>query len=424
MNNSTPLPPAPLYGLDLGRLRERLSALGGPRPETATPAPRKDAALHTVLGGAERGECVVVQREYAASHCHGPLPLQRLWQRSGRAFATLGKDPALADFDFRRTLFIDTETNGLAGGAGTYAFLVGIAFWEGDRFVVEQFFMRHPSTERALLEQLAPSLDRFDSFVSFNGKSFDLSVLETRFILNRQPRALKGRLHLDLLHPARRLWSMRLNSCRLGILEQRILGLARSEQDVPGYEIPLIYNDFLRTGRVEALKRILYHNHQDLLALAALAAHMLDCVDAPDDRIGPFGQDLFSLGRLHDDEGERDAAERLYRQALRAPLAAPHRREVVRRLARLLKRAARWEEAVPLWRTLVREGQFDGYEELAKYYEHQVREIATALKVVDTALARLPLSAEQRDALNYRRSRLVLKAARHGEPCEANEATQ
>jgi len=200
-----------------------------------------------------------------------------------------------------------------------------------DAFYVRQFFMRHPSQEEALLNNLASLLEKYDSFVTFNGKSFDLPVLETRYILARQPRALKRRLHLDLLHPARRLWKLRLNSCRLGHLEERILQLTRHEADVPGYLIPQLYNDFLRDGDPTPLKAVFYHNHKDLLSLASLAVHMTRMYDTPEHYAAPHGQDFFSVARLYEDNRQWERAEHGYRRTLQFPIPQNLRYHCMRR---------------------------------------------------------------------------------------------
>ncbi len=414
--------------LNIDALRQRLRQVGGParlsageaRLPPVAPA-RGGDALAAVLGGeAHEAGCHVIAARYEGTHRHAGVPLDALWHCDGGALATLGKDRSLACFDFRRTLFLDTETNGLAGGAGTYAFLVGVAYWEGDHFEVRQFFMRHPQEERALLAALQPLLDRFESFVTFNGKSFDLPVLETRFILARQPRALKERPHLDLLHPARRLWRLRLESCSLGTLERRILGTMRDESDVPGYLIPHLYNTFLRDGDARPLRGVVYHNHQDLLALAALAVQMTRICGDPEQHAAPHGQDLFSLARLYEDSREWTRAEWCYRHALLAPIPLGLRRDCLCRLSLMLKRLGRWDDATTLWRSVIGQGELYPYIELAKYHEHQSRDLASAERAVLAAFGAdrdgaLHLSPGDRADLRHRLTRLRRRLAPRGE---------
>ncbi|MBA3534655.1 MAG: ribonuclease H-like domain-containing protein [Ardenticatenales bacterium] len=409
--------------LNMEALRQRLRQVGAPVRSTPPPSVRQspapvDGSLKESLGGEEIEGCHVITASYEAAHHHAGIPLQSLWQSQGQALAWLTSDPSLNHFDFRETLFIDTETNGLAGGAGTYAFLIGVAYWAEGSFHVQQFFMRHPREEAVVLARLSPLLERFSSFVSFNGKSFDLSVLEARYILTRQPRALKKRPHLDLLHPARRLWKLRLPSCSLGSLEQRILGASRDQSDVPGYLIPQLYNTFLRDGNAAPLQGVFYHNHQDLLALAALAVYMVRLCTDPERHTPPHGQDHVALGRLYDDNQQWEQAERCYRRALTMPLPQSLRSDCLCRLSLLLKRAARWEEATSLWRSLLDTGVLYPYIELAKYHEHQSRDLAAAERAVLAALD-LSLTHEEALALTHRLERIRQKQQRQvaNPPC-------
>ncbi|HYN87947.1 MAG TPA: ribonuclease H-like domain-containing protein [Ardenticatenaceae bacterium] len=405
------------------RLREISPGTSAPAPTPARPAVRSQGLVE-VLPGREvvngAGACYVVEAHYPLDHHHGGVALMDLAEPHGPAVACLAKDEALANFDFRRAVFLDTETNGLAGGAGTYAFLVGLAYFDGDCFQLRQFFLRHPSEERALLAELEPFLARFDGVVSFNGKSFDLPVLETRFILARRSNPLSRCLHLDLLHPARRLWKLRLDRCALGDLERHILATHRPEADIPGWLVPRYYNDYLRSGDAGVLRALFLHNHHDLLALAALSVHMARlCADgAADTEHAPVhhGSDLFSLGRLYEETNRLDEAEAAYRRALRAPLAPHLRLEAVRRLALLLKRQERWEAATAIWEKLLGRGQLFPYEELAKYFEHRSRDYVAAERLVTEALrehqrGQLRLQQEEVAAMRHRLARLRRKRA-------------
>jgi uncharacterized protein len=409
--------------LNIDALRQRLRQVSGtPRAEPAVnprllPGVR---SLAQVLGGEEIAGCHTIAVQYEADHHHAGIPLQGLLQCDGQTLATLARDTALSTFDFRRALFLDTETNGLAGGAGTYAFLVGVGYWEEETFHLRQFFMRHPGEEQALLSALQPLLDRFDSFVTFNGKSFDLPVLETRYILARRPRQLRARPHLDLLHPARRLWKLRLDSCSLGSLEQRVLGARRDEADVPGYMIPHLYNTYLRNGDPQPLAGIFYHNHQDLLALAALAVQMARICADPARHAAPHGQDFFSLGRLYEDDRQWERAEWCYRHALTAPIPRALRHDCICRLSFMLKRLGHWEEAVDLWRSMVGQGELYPYVELAKYHEHQRRNPAAAERAILAAYeaarnGTLHLSPGDRADLRHRLARVRRKLEARGD---------
>ena len=165
--------------------------------------------------------------------------------------------------------FLDTETTGLAGGTGTCAFLVGVGRITPEGFRVRQFFMRDYCEEASLLDALARHLAPFRVLITYNGRTFDQPLLETRYRLNRS-RPPFGKLeHLDLLYGARRLWKLRYETCRLVDLENQVLGFER-QGDVPGALIPYLYFEYLRTGRAARLLPVFHHNATDILTLACL----------------------------------------------------------------------------------------------------------------------------------------------------------
>ena len=304
-----------------------------------------------------------------------------------------------------RLLFLDTETTGLAGGTGTYAFLVGARWLEGEVFVVAQHFMRDLDEEPALLAALAPLIERAGALVTFNGGGFDLPLLETRFVLARRrwPAMLP---HLDLLRPSRRVWTGCFDDCRLATLERDVLGLAR-EEDVPGGLIPTLYFDWLRRRRAAPMARIFAHNRDDVLSLAALVGWFGAALgEAPTLR----AEEWAGLGRLWEPvDLERGLG--CYRAALAAGLRDDAAHWVQLRLAWWEKRAARWATACALWEAARQRELFDPrpWEELAKFHEHRARDFAAARAVVSDALslARAAGVAERvLDGFAYRLARI------------------
>ena len=195
---------------------------------------------------------------FAAEHRHGSYEISELANLSPDLLAALS-DGAIAGSPPSRWLFLDTETTGLAGGSGTYAFLVGVGAICEDGFRVRQFFMRDYSEEASLLHALTEYISRFDVLITYNGRSYDQPLLETRYTMCRARHPF-GRLeHLDLLYGARRLFRLRLENCRLVNLENQILGFERVG-DVPGEMIPYCYFEYLRTRRAHRLPPILQHN--------------------------------------------------------------------------------------------------------------------------------------------------------------------
>src|SRR4030095_5131615 len=191
---------------------------------------------------------------------------------------------------------LDTETSGLSGGTGTYAFLVGVARFTSDQFVLKQFFMRDPAEEPALLEGLANFLAPCEALVTFNGKAVHAPCPPTRYRLHQIPNPYKDYSHLDLLPLARRLWRDRLESRALKYLEEHVLGFARSSDEVAGDEIPWLYFDYLRTRDARPLAGVFYHNAMDVVAMAALLAHMNEMIMHPYEGPVEHGLDFIALG--------------------------------------------------------------------------------------------------------------------------------
>jgi uncharacterized protein YprB with RNaseH-like and TPR domain len=329
----------------------------------------------------EVGEFFLVETAVHLEVRHGDVPLSRIHAIDLSTVGVLTAEPELDGFDLRRAVFLDTETTGLAGGSGTAAFLIGVGWVEGERFVVRQYFMRDYHEEAALLHGLAAELRRFDSLVTFNGKMFDVPLLDTRFRLNRGRFPLSEAPHFDLLHPARRLWKARLESCRLQSLEAGLMGLRR-HGDIPGEEIPQVYFDWVRRRDARMLARVFEHNRQDIVSLAALAVHACRWVEegsAEDPR------DVFSLGRVLERARLYDRSEAEYRRALELGPGAL-RGPVLLRLAWRAKRAGEHDRAAALWAEAGEAGEVEGWRELAMHHEHRARDLTRALAAVERGM--------------------------------------
>lgn len=302
-------------------------------------------------------------------------------------------------------VFLDTETTGLAGGAGTCAFLIGIGMARGNTFEVRQYFLRDYPEERALLAALAEVLQEYSGLVTFNGKTFDVPLLENRYTLARLASPFDRMLHLDMLHPARRLWKLRLESCRLENLEQRLLGITR-EGDVDGSEIPAIYFDYLRTGDARGLQPVFYHNALDIVTLAALTVEASQVIAAaatpseppgllPGDEAAPCAAhslDLLSLSRIFERAGDCHNARATRSRALAAGLPGQAECEALWEMAMHHKRLGEYAAAVNLWLQVAAqpfELAFDAWRELAIHHEHRCRDYAAALRFAEAALRRL-----------------------------------
>jgi hypothetical protein len=286
-------------------------------------------------------------------------------------------------------LFLDTETTGLAGGSGTYAFLVGIAWWEGGGLEIEQFFLREYSEERSMLFALGERIAEHPVLVTFNGKSFDWPLLETRYRMSRKISVPTPRAHLDFLHPARNLWRLRLGSVRLSELERHVLGWDRGADVLSGL-IPQIYFDFLRGGPPEGLVPVLNHNQMDLRGLAALSSRILSLL-ADAENLGQDGLELFGVSRICEKRGQHTRARKLYEKSIASLLPTETDRAARRSLARLAKREGDFELACELWKDALGNSRhgYEAYEQLAIYYEHKARDPEQAQQIVREAINEL-----------------------------------
>lgn len=369
----------------------KLSRIAALRPRADTVRQRDDEAkdaqrarLEQLLGAELR--CTSRGRHLRVT-CRFPSP--PACGLGPRALRLLAPDTGPEAADPRRWLFLDTETTGLAGGTGTYAFLVGIAWWEEDCFLVEQLFMRDHSEEASLLVDLAQRLGERPVLVTFNGRSFDWPLLDTRFRMTRAARVQSPGLHLDLLHPARQLWRFRLKSVALSELEKHVLGVERG-YDIPSHTIPARYFDFLRGGPPEPIVEVFQHNRMDLCGLASLSARIALLLEDPES-CGGDASAAFGVSRMCHRRGLESMAEEGYQRALTFGLPLEADRIARRELAHMARRQGDYERANALWETLLGDSGegIHAYEQLAIHYEHRVRDPQRALTLVREALVRL-----------------------------------
>ncbi len=367
----------------ISNLRERLNAAH----RKVQAAPPKETA------------CLVLEQRTPLAEMRG---VEGVTAESARR---LGLD--LPAFSPREALFLDTETTGLHG-AGTVAFLIGVGYLEGDAFVVRQFLMRDYPEEASALLELSALLPRFTSVVTFNGKSFDVPLLRDRFTLARLRDQWRELPHLDLLHAARRTWKLRLGSCTLGALENRILGSPR-EDDLPGAEVPERFFRYLKTRDMSLLNDVLRHNAQDIVSLGVLLAHLSKVYCAPDEQLDLL--DVFSAGRALERIGEGELARRCFRVASVSALSQQARLH----LAQSYRREKNFESAAEEYRLMVERGEGGphAYIQLAILLERRLGAPREALVITEKALWRFsgesflhPCDRETLAALERRRARL------------------
>ncbi|NLG96804.1 MAG: hypothetical protein GX491_05545 [Chloroflexi bacterium] len=345
------------------------------------PKPRRVTyEIESIIKGADystlSGNTFICHEQYPADYLHGQLPL--CCDHEMEVLAACCHTPRIMQPGGRNVVFLDTETSGLAGGTGTFAFLIGIGYRTENGFELVQFFMRGPEQESALLEALNDWLVRFDVVVTFNGKTFDLPLLNTRYLLNGVPAPFEGYQHLDVLHIARKIWRERLPSRALPELEREIIQIRRSEEDIPGWMIPQIYFDYLRTGDARPLAGIFYHNALDILSLATLYGYVADLLAEPLTSV-QHGIDLAAIARMMEDMGRLEDAMFLYERSIDHDLPEDFFVRTVERYALLRRRQEEWSLAAQLWRKAAERGSVNACIELAKYYEHRERNYLEAL---------------------------------------------
>ncbi|HNS50721.1 MAG TPA: ribonuclease H-like domain-containing protein [Anaerolineae bacterium] len=402
-------------------LTERLRRLGLRRGAPPSQERRRRRTIEDLIPGEvlanREGACFLHTEVHSTTHSHGAHRLGDLLEHLPHGAARLARDERLAKVDPARIAFIDTETTGLAGGTGTYVFLVGVGAFEAGGFAIRQFFMRDFGEEPAQIQALDEALAGYEAVVSFNGKQFDMPLLETRFLMNRRPPRLYGAPHLDLLPPARAFWRHRLASCALSSLESEVLSVRREQEDVPGWLIPSLYAEYARTGDAREMPRIFYHNAQDILSMVSLAAHQCALLASSlPPRENVPGEDLYGLARILHDLGEEERAEAALALAAETSRLPGVQEAAMRDLAYLLKRQDRRVEALRWWRALA-EGLRAVYacEELAKHYEWHDGDPARALAWTEHGLALAqawvpgPARAEAVAGLEHRRERLRRK---------------
>jgi uncharacterized protein len=364
-------------------ISEKLKSLGvhlGPQG-ISSPRGQSHFPIDQVIDGhifdTTYGQSFVAEQRYPLEHHHGLAPVKL--SASLQRISSWLRIPGLASMELSDFIFLDTETSGLVGGSGTLVFLIGVGRFDQSGFHLAQYFLRDPMEEPAQLTGLIQYLSSFQGLVTYNGKSFDIPLLTSRFILNGEASPFTAIEHLDLLPLARRLWRDRLPSRSLGQIEQNILGAIRSEEDVPGWLIPSLYFDYLRTGDARPLRSVFYHNAMDILAMAALLNQIAHMLETPQPGIVAHGIDLISLGKIFEDMGDFQTAAQCFADGLGSEIPSQNRREALQRWSLMEKRRQNLDKAIELWRLAANEQDLQAFIELAKHYEHQVRDVIEAI---------------------------------------------
>jgi uncharacterized protein YprB with RNaseH-like and TPR domain len=369
----------------LAVLRQKVASIdrkySAPEKPRVTPTHLEDIVSGEVIETAF-GAHFETERLYERHRRHGSVGIADLADLPESLLAALSEG-AIAQSQPTRWAFLDTETTGLAGGTGTYAFLIGVGSIDESGFRVRQFFMRDYSEEPSLLASLTAYLARFDVLITYNGKAYDQPLLETRYRMVRARPPFARMEHLDLLFGARRLWKLRLESCRLVDLENQVLGVER-QGDLPGELIPYYYFEYLRMKQAFRLVPIFHHNAMDIVSLACLTAIVPAAFGSPDGATFRHGADVIGLGRWLLAAGRDAEALGLFRRAVELGLPDALLFRTLAEIGAIEKRLGRDAAALEIFTDLAASPnpyRAHAYEELAKYYEHRERNYSMALEM-------------------------------------------
>jgi uncharacterized protein len=399
----------------LAHLRKRIaridrkysrSAVKAPTPKPQPPIPVPQDWLHGEEVATSHGVHYETERLYERQRRHGSVGIVDLESLSHDLLDPISNGQ-IRGVPPQKWCFLDTETTGLAGGSGTYAFLVGVGRITSQGFRVRQFFMRDFGEEASQLSALTEHLKQFEVLITYNGRTFDQPLLETRYRMARQRPPFSSLEHLDLLFGARRLWNLRFDSCRLVELENQILGVER-QGDLPGDLIPYVYFEYVRTQEIFRLLPVFHHNAIDILTLACLTAIVPRAFHSPDQAEFSHGAEMIGLARWWRQAEQHENALALFRQAIEQNLSDDLLFRTLWDIAVLEKKLGREHAALPVLTDLAASRnpwRAAAFVELAKYYERRERNYALALEMTRSAM-----ELEPSHALERRASRLEKRA--------------
>ena len=351
------------------------------KPETKTKVPQFEPQ--------EREPIQFIENPYPLDARYGKIKIAEGLDIPGNLLSCLSKDPEFEDLDLSTALFIDLETTGLSGGTGVIPFLVGMGYYGEGKFQVVQYFLGDLAAEEQMLKDINQFFSdmKFKSIVSYNGKVFDLPLLETRYILKREPFTLSELPHLDFLFPARSLWAHKLENCRLHHLALEVVGTGRTE-DIPSAEIPWRYFQYIQTGNFDLIEPIIYHNQEDILSLLGviIVGSQIFSKDPQSESCEADAMDFFGAGKVLEKFGQTEKSSLYFQKAIDGHLSGDVFLAARRRLSAQLKKNQDWDKAVSLWKEMASaetpsNNLLFSLRELAMYYEHKQKEYVEAKKM-------------------------------------------
>lgn len=330
---------------------------------------------------------------YEPNYQQGNIRINNYFSQNSASVKLFLKERPSSKISLKKTLFLDTETTGLSGGAGTCAFLIGVGFLnqEDGSFTLRQFFMNDFDEEHAMLTEISNFAKQFDLLVTYNGKSYDIPLLTSRFIFNGISSPFPEIYHLDILHSVRRLWNHRLPNCSLLSAEKYIVRKTR-EGDIPGFMIPHIFFEYLKSKEKEPLKPVFYHNREDILTMVALINEMVDVIENPIEK-NLDSRSILRVARFYENCTRYDMAITIYHDFLKTSKDIPFKKEILIQLAFAYKKQNSWYLAQKTWQEAMKNDSFHPlpYIELAKHLEHREKDHRAAIKLVVNALKEMDI---------------------------------
>jgi uncharacterized protein YprB with RNaseH-like and TPR domain len=377
----------------------------------------------------EREPLQFTQNPYNLETRYGKITISSGLKISGDILACLSKDESFRNLDLSTALFIDLETTGLSGGTGTIPFNVGMGYYKDDKFWVAQYFLGDLAEEERMLQEMTQFFAEmnFQSLVTYNGKNFDIPLLETRFILCRLPFPLSGLPHLDFMYPARNLWRHKYDNCRLSHLAHEVVRTGRTE-DIPSSEVPWRYFQYLQTGNYDLIESVLYHNQEDILSLLGVVIAGASIFIEEGEDCLPDAMDLFGAGRVMEKLGDTEKSVEFFQKALDGDLTDDVTALAKMKLSYHFKKIQEWDKAVAIWREItsledISTVHLFSFRELAMYLEHREKNYEEARHISEEGyvLSRGVSSYYEKDFV-HRRARLKEKIKSQSEKTSKQSA--
>ncbi len=356
---------------------------------------------------------IIIESIFSLDDIYGGIKLSEWDDITQNSIPTLFSDETLLKLNKKKFLYFDTETTGLSGGTGTIPFMLGFGYFEDNVFKTKVFILNDISKEDEMLDVVDDFIEEggFSATITYNGKTYDFPLMETRYILNRKRFPLLKLPHLDFLYPARTIWKNTYQSRRLGYLGDILLGISRDD-DIDGSQIPSLYFSYLRTGNFSLIDKVISHNELDLVGLSALVLKSLKYIENIDNTEDEG--EILGLGGLCEKSLDLIGAEQKYLYLIENCERIEIKEKAIKRLSIIKKKAKLYKEAVILWELLENSDDKDTHRELAIYYEHRDRNYLKALNYAKKALE-LDLSKHNRDDILNRIKRLKLKIKINGD---------